>query len=149
MDNNYPAVLVTPSCDIENNNTNLWTFVALIPDVIAAKQMISPQSVGRDKEIKNTLRLLIRQQKQRYHWLPIKIDNTEAHVADFSCVTSINSTEIQTTATRVAALKSSWREQLTTRYAMYMGRIGVDDFIESEVNDYLERLTITVKSSSI
>lgn len=41
FDKSMPAVLVTPACDIEQDKVDLWTFVALFPDVDVAKATVA------------------------------------------------------------------------------------------------------------
>lgn len=156
FDRRMPAVLVTPSCDVEQAKVDLWTFIALFPDVDLARQVVdadtSDWQATRDgdgrlklsgkkrKSLKRILLQLLSHRYPRYHWLPVQVGGSPAQVADFSCVSSLPAQEIRATGRRVASLRSSWREQLPARYAAFMGRVGTDDFLSDEVDTHLARL---------
>jgi hypothetical protein len=146
-----PAVLVTPACDLEHDKVDLWTFVVLYPDVdiartLVAKDLASWQktagqlSRGQQEALTKKVRELIAHRFGRYHWIPVKIGEHPAHVADFSCVTSLPAGEVQGTARRIASMASSWREQLPARYASYMARVGTVDFDRAEIEPQVDRL---------
>ncbi len=82
---------------------------------------------------------LMRQQYPRYHWIPLKVAEVDGHVADFTFVTSMMSTEVRQ-LTRVASLESSWREQLPARYVAYMGRVGTEDTPPQELKTHRDRI---------
>lgn len=151
-----PAVLVTPACDLEHDKVDLWTFVTLFPDTEVARQLAkpeiagwaSPYSVPLSKKQLGTLgkimHSLLLQKFPRYHWIPAEIGDYPAQVADFTCVTSLPAREVRAKAKRLASLKSSWREQLPTRYAAYLGRVGTEDFLEDGLLVHVERLVESI-----
>jgi hypothetical protein len=134
------AVLVTPACDLEHGNaTDLWTFVALRPDVDVAAAIVKEQSSP-----KSSLSQLMKQRYYRYHWLPVNIGAYPAHVADFGIVTSLPMGEVTQSAKRLYSMNSSWREQVPARYAAYIGRVGVVDYTTEETQAHLDRLVQNV-----
>lgn len=155
-DDDLPAVLVTPACDLQHGNVSLLTFVALFPDVEVARQIVAPHlpdwgvevdaaglahvNNSQRKSLQKELRHLTKHRFQRFHWLPIAIGDCAAHVADFSWVTSLPSAEVTDAATRIASMRSSWKEQLAARYVAFMGRVGTEDFISVEVESHIERM---------
>ena len=135
-DSKLPAVLVTPACDLEHGSaTDLWTFVALRPDAEVAGDLVEEHGSP-----KSSLSQLMKQRYYRYHWLPVSIGTIPGHVADFAMVTSLPMGEVTKAAKRLYSMNSSWREQLPTRYAAYIGRIGVDDYSKSETQSHIDRL---------
>ncbi len=155
FDKSMPAVLVTPACDIEQEKVDLWTFVALFPDVDVARATVSKElaswragggsvSTKQRTSLANTVRGLITQRLPRYHWLPVTIGASAGHVADFSCVTALPVAEVKERTARLVTLRSSWREQLPARYAAYMARVGTQDFKEEAVVAQIDRLVAAV-----
>ena len=131
-----PAVLVTPACDLEHGSaTDLWTFVALRPDVEVAADIV--RELGSPK---GSLSQLMKQRYYRYHWLPVSIGASLGHVADFGIVTSLPMGEVTQSARRMYSMNSSWREQVPARYAAYIGRVGVVDYTKDEAQTHLDRL---------
>ncbi len=155
FDKKIPAVLVTPACDIEQEKVDLWTFVALFPDVEVAKDCVAKElaewklvaaapSKNQRNALSKALRGLVTQRLPRYHWIAVSIGEAAAHVADFTCVTALPVAEVKGEATRVATLRSSWREQLPARYAAFMARVGTVDFKDDALAGEIERLVDAV-----
>lgn len=152
FDKAMPAVLVTPACDIEQDKVDLWTFVALFPDVDVAKATVvkdladwnlvpgTAPSKNQRASLAKALRNLVGQRLPRYHWLPVKIGEFGGHVADFTCVTALPAEEVKQKAKRIATLRSSWREQLPARYSAFMARVGTLDFKDDVLGAEIERL---------
>jgi hypothetical protein len=165
VDTDLPGVLVTPACDIEQGKVDLWTFVALFPDVAVARALVAKDiegwmkpgatssSAGSGLSTKQRAALakkmdeLLNHRFARYHWLPVRIGDSPAHVADFSYVTALPADEVKE-RTRVASLRSSWREQLPARYASFMARVGTVDFKREDVATEVERLVQVLSAGS-
>ncbi len=149
-------MLVTPACDLEHDKVSLWTFVALFPDSDVARQIVAKEMAGwnltrgedgvlrlsapQRQSLESRVASLIGQKYGRYHWIPIQIGESMAQVADFTCVTSLPVEEVRANTVRIASVKSSWREQIPTRYAAYLGRIGTDDFAKDSLRTHIDRL---------
>ena len=157
-----PAVLVTPACDIDREKVDLWTFVVLYRDDDVARGLLAkdleiwqkaragaPLTKNQRDAVTKKVRELIEHRFGRYHWLPVAIDGHPAHVADFSCVSSLPAGEIEAKARRVTTLTSSWREQLPARYASYMARVGTVDFKRDEIDAEVERLVRSVAGARV
>jgi len=145
-----PGVLLTPSCDIAQGKVATWTFVALFKDEDVAASILGadvrswnlgsgePSSKQHAALAKHATELL-HQRVPRFHWLPVTIAGHLGWVADFTFITALPIDECKS-ATRVARLASSWREQLPARYAAYMSRVGTDDFHPAELSAHAKRL---------
>lgn len=158
FDKKLPAILVTPACDLEHPDAgvSLWTLVALFPDTEIARQVVAKElaqwnlprgqdgslslSVSKRNKLDERVGNLIRQRYPRYHWVPVEVGGSPGNVADFNCVTSIPAEEVRQRGRRLASLVSSWREQLPARYAAYMGRIGTEDYEESDLRAHVDRI---------
>lgn len=152
FDKSMPGVLVTPACDVEQEKVDLWTLVALFPDAEVARAIVAktlaewkvgagnPPTNKQRQALAKDLRALVTQRLPRYHWIPVRIGESPAHVADFSAVTALPVAEVKGKAARVATLQSSWREQLPARYAAFMARVGTVDFKEDALSAEIERL---------
>ena len=152
FDKSMPAVLVTPACDIEQDKVDLWTFVALFPDVDVAKATVTKEladwnlapgtqpSKNQRASLSKALRGLVGQRLPRYQWLPVKIGDVAGHVADFTCVTALPAEEVRQKVKRVATVRSSWREQLPARYSAFMARVGTLDFKDDALVAEVDRL---------
>jgi hypothetical protein len=157
-DTELPAVLVTPACDIEQSKVDLWTFVALYPDTEVARAIVakdleswrksgtSTLSANQKSSLAKTMRDLLGHRYPRYHWLPVRIGDHTAHVADFSWVTALPAEEVRRSV-RIATLRSSWREQLPARYASFMARVGTVDFKPEDVAREVDRLVMAITAS--
>jgi hypothetical protein len=151
LDATRPGVLVTPACDIEQEKVDLWTFVVLYKDEEVAQALLAKDlegwrkgggtlTKGQRDAVAKKVRELIDHRFGRYHWIPVGIADHPAHVADFSCVSSLPADEVRKDARRVAALTSSWREQLPARYSSFMARVGTTDFKREELDPQVERI---------
>lgn len=159
MDSVTPGILLTPACDIEHEKVDTWTFVALFPDVDVARAITQRHTAGWTRSqggtfsnsqrgsLERTFRELMMQRIPRYHWVPVRIGASEAHVADFTRITSIPVEEIKEGARRLATLRSSFREQLPARYASYMARVGTSDILPAEIDLHVRRLLGFIESS--
>ncbi len=159
-DEELPAILLTPACDVAQDKVDNWTFVALFPERAVVTQFSEalmadwgPRRTADGKailtqkqksSIQNRIRELVGQRMPRFHWLPVGIDGSESHVADFTCVTSLSAEEARVNLVRICSLNSSWREQIAARYAAYMGRVGTEDFDAAELDSHIERMAAFV-----
>ena len=149
-------MLVTPSCDVEQEKVDFWTLVALFPDVDVAKAVVAKDleswnvasgavvSKGQRQALGKALRNLVEQRLPRYQWVPVGIGDARAHVADFTCITAVPVNEVKTKSRRLATLRSSWREQLPARYAAFMARVGTLDLNDDVLTQTIERLIADV-----
>ena len=165
VDRPLPGVLVTPACDIYQDKVDLWTFVALFPDIDVTRAILHPEArqwgiaedeSGRLRGLTGNQRIqaerrileLVTQRYPRYHWVPVPIAAHEAYVADFSYVTSVPAEEARRSSTRIARLQSSWREQLPARYVAFMGRVGTADLSSSFLDAHTARIKKAVIAHS-
>jgi hypothetical protein len=162
FDAKRPGVLVTPACDLALDKVDLWTFVALYRDTDVARDVIEPVldgwgsfqlseggrhmglSAKQREQVEKKILDLLNQRYLRYHWLPVVIDDHPAHVADFSCVTSLPADEVRSRTTRIASLSSSWREQVPARYTAFMGRVGTVDYSVDWLDNHMKRIVGTL-----
>jgi len=145
LDEYFDAVVLTPACDIEQGKAELITSTALVSAWTLIAQLLKTdwkkenlvdddgRAIARAaltntkrKWLANQVKQLMRQQFPRYHWLgPLK-DGSDPLIADFQILSCISIDEARS-AERIGVLVSPFREQLPTRYAAYMGRIGTPD----------------------
>jgi hypothetical protein len=135
----HRAIILTPTCDIENDKAVYVIAVALYPFT----SIISVLLDGSWRDIKYEgggeprLELTPRQREQlskkikqlmanefpRYHWLdPIEVGE-EAYICDFQLLTSLRADEVYDMPV-LAYLDSEWLEQVPARFVAYQGRIG-------------------------
>ncbi|MGH7466995.1 MAG: hypothetical protein ACRENP_03320 [Longimicrobiales bacterium] len=150
IDEHFPGIVLTPACDFEQGKVELATACALISAWDLLSQLLrtdwqkdglidqsgspvlrSSLSAGKTKWFKGQVRSVARQQFPRYHWLPPPPGTKVPLIADFQILACVPVDEIRA-VTPIAALLSPFREQLPTRYAAYVGRIGTPD-AEAEV----------------
>lgn len=150
LDDHFRAVVLTPACDLEQGKAELITVAALVNawDLVAellatdwVKQGLTEESgrlvdrsrlsSGNQKWLAGQLRRMMKQQFPRYHWISPQTDSDAPFVVDFQIVGCLAMEEVEP-ITRLGVLVSPYREQLPSRYAAYMGRIGTPD-LEPEV----------------
>lgn len=148
IDAELPAVILTPTCDVEQNNWSYLTCVALQPfpgtigkqilrgkwgDLAYAgkasegvlRETLTP---GQVDSLRKKVRSLMDQKEPRFHWFDPWAEGGQAHIADFQLVTSMTKMELDTVK-QVAYLNTEYLESLPARYVSYMGRIGTPDRI--------------------
>lgn len=159
LEDDLPAVVLTPTCDVDQNKWSYLTCVALhaFPGEIG-KQILRGQWSDIAYDVKDGVRTertsLTRKQKERlsdkveelvknkiprFHWFDPWEEGGQAYIADFQLVTSMTRAEL-TTATHVAYLAPEHLESLPSRYVNYMGRIGTQDRPQGSHLVYAEQL---------
>lgn len=156
IDEVFHGVVLTPTCDIAQNKAellvlcaaiNAWDLVSdliktdwkndgLVSDtgeLIAAADL----SQGKRKTLRDKIQRLMRQQFPRYHWLAPIADGKDPLIADFQILACVAPEEIDS-ARIVASLESPFREQVPTRYAAYVGRIGTPDIPPSVQDEWVD-----------
>lgn len=139
------AIVVTPRCDIEHK-LDFLTYCALYRlDEFVRGQLAGSWNDGKlldavgafrptaAKNERNGLRKSVRgdvdrvsQGKySRYHWLD-PFDGGEPRIVDFQLVQSLQAEEASALVLLSALTEPYW-EQVASRYAAYMGRVGVPD----------------------
>ncbi len=84
--------------------------------------------------VKNLKKILenISPLKASHYYLPGKNELTKGFLIDFSYITSVPYTKLET-QTITFRLKSPWREQLLNRYIGFSLRIGTEDYSEESI----------------
>ncbi|WP_152544805.1 hypothetical protein [Deinococcus phoenicis] len=154
LDDEYPAVILTPTCDIEQHKVNFFTCVALRPFPEMAEQFLAgpwrdvayegdkrrPQLTKKQSEsLEKKFRSLFSQREPRYHWFDPWIPGGDGYVADFQLVTSVTTEEMSSLEV-VAQLNSEYLEALPARYVSYMGRIGTPDRGAEDYKEHFEKM---------
>lgn len=151
----YSAVILTPTCDIENDKADYITLIALIPltevinrlldgswkDIkydengVVRKFLNNKQQIQLEKRIKE----LMSNAYMRYHWFdPVKLGG-DPLICDFQLLTSVSSDEINKLKC-VGYLDSEWLEQLPARFVSYQGRIGTPNRPENSHEIHLQKV---------
>ena len=139
LDEERPGVVLNPACDFAQDKAEFVMMCALHNawDLIRGLLASDWKKIKNQKEAANQIKLMIRQRFPRYHWLPPLPGANPPLVADFQTLSTLHLAEVSELPKR-AALRSPFREQLPTRFASYMNRIGVPDPAESDVNRWID-----------
>jgi len=148
-----PAIVLTPACDILHAQTELVLTVAgifpashIFERFLQKNKLTLGQIIGRDVTRRKTYRGVTDTFKKQYlanrvlmyHFLPRYEDKLQDSFIDFSIVRTLSAQELLRRS-KIAVLKSPWREAVPSRYAAYSLRIGVreydDNLLEVVVND--------------
>jgi hypothetical protein len=161
IDESHPGLILTPNCDFAQEKCDLVHACALRDAWYVIEQFIrgewseiklvgsdgqlipSPLPSGKRKALAASIKQLIKQRLPRYHWLVPLPGTTVPQVLDFQVVGSVDLLEIQG-ATILAQLASPYGEQISARYASYMGRIGTDDFADAEIDGWISTAISTL-----
>lgn len=148
------ALVLTPTCDFAQQKCELvqvcaifdawetvehfvrgeWAGLGLVSD--SGALVGGPLSKGKFKDFANSMRQLITQRLPRYHWLAPLPGEPRPQLLDFQLVESVSIQEVAGTKI-VGELASPFREQVSARYAAYMGRVGTPDFGASEIDGWV------------
>lgn len=162
IDEPHPGVVLTPTCDLEQRKADLIQICALfdawelIAELVrsdwkgiglvdaAGTRVRGPLSTGKRREFSSQVKQLIGQRFPRYHWLaPVPGRTGNPMLADFQVLTSISMEDLRD-ARILAGLSSPFAEQLASRYAAYMGRIGTPDFESAQVGAWIQAAVDTL-----
>lgn len=138
-DSSEYGFLLTPECDLEQEKAETVVFVAVFDALllfqdfargIAGLTETSGAFVANPRDGSGRLRDKIsdiqNQRVQRYHWLQPLPGTDMPLVADFQYLSCL-STDSARTLSVIANIVDPVRAAVATRYAAYVGRIGVDD----------------------
>ena len=124
------GLILTPRCDIDMDKADFLTLcVVATPDAILGAR---PEWSTR-KRRHGELSKIIDQSHPRWQWLEPLPGFDSGAIVDFQVILSIATAELEG-AQVAATLDGPWREQVNSRYAAYMGRVGVPDVSRHERN---------------
>ena len=118
------AIVVTPKCDVWQDKADFLAVCAVTsPDAIMRLRVEWDSMPSRRSNLED----ILRQKHARYHWLGLDLTAfADGAIADFQVIASVAPTSVDG-ASVFHRLAGPWSEELSARYAAYMGRIGVPD----------------------
>lgn len=148
-------VILTPSCDLVKNSQRqpkaenvLLAECIPLPVTAEAKAWVKHTDVNTS-EAKNTKgalkEFLKNRKKERYYFLPGTFFLPDLNV-DMEAVYSIPFAQLQDFK-KTATLDSPFAECLLNRFSRYMGRVGIPELYESEIERIIGNLKVSGKKS--
>lgn len=116
------AVVLTPRCDIEWKADFLTLCAVASPHEILRKRA----TLDTTKKRRNFVDSMLKGTNQRFHWLEPIDRFPRGAVADFQLVASI-AADVLIPEDVIIRIAGPYCEELSARYAAYMGRVGVPD----------------------
>lgn len=149
------GIVLTPACDIAQGKAELVLVCAVFPakgllehlfkvdwskvgslteegELVCREEL----STGKEKQIRNQLLRLIGQQYPRFHWLCPFPEIPSCWVIDFQTLASFPQSELKKCPI-LAGLNSPFKEQVSSRFSAYAGRIGTPDLPKDEFANQL------------
>ena len=137
----YPAIILTPTCDIVTKKANYLTVAQIIParwvyvKICMSRGLTDDQIAGVAQTEPNVQKSIkkdfvehyMENRTYRYHYLPKRDKVFEDSFIDFQAVKTLYPKVLQEHK-KIAALKSPWREAVPARYAAYCLRIGTPNY---------------------
>ncbi len=145
-DEDYPIIILTPTCDIAQEKVDHHRFAVLQPfpflylkicqDICGDESMdLNNLSITKKGQIKNKLSQAIKNSWPRYHFLPQEGVVKTTRIIDFEIIFSVPLNTFSPNL-KVARLNSPYREELIHRYSHHTMRIGT----EGLSNDKIEQI---------
>lgn len=146
------GLVLTPRCDIEQSKADFVQLCALYPMYQFIQAMLNstwsklndPTKVA---DLRGQIRNLAKQRIPRYHWFDPLPGTQVPLIADFQHIASLLLHDLGDIEL-VAELASPFREQVPTRYAAYMGRVGVPDSPEADRERWVEVVITSIFPST-
>jgi len=137
FDKAYPAIVLTPICDIVSRRAEYLKVAQIIPAQLVYEEFLESkgvtelemsgvQALGRKRALglkKEFTEQFMKNRVYRYHFLPRLRDILADSFVDFQIVQTVHAENLKGPK-KLALLKSPWRECLPSRYAAYCLRIG-------------------------
>jgi len=160
----YDGICVSPQCEIgKADRAHYFTFCLLQsleffvvaqlhrhgfdPEVIAGKRDKKPPAKSQLKGFYNSLiNDYLGNKTHRYYFLPGNDVNITDSVIDFE-ITECLSREQADALLKKGVLKSPWREDIPTRFASYIARIGTAHISKDRRQQALDALDIPILKS--
>jgi len=144
-DNHY--LVLSPACDLAQGCENV-ILVRLIKlfelEAIQLKKerYLEAESNGKRGDLISTLQNYIKNNKDRYHFLPRFLE-FDAHVADYQKITTLSYSDAND-LTSVMSISPLYFKDVQSRFASYYARQGSPDFDSASLSqEYFESLTST------
>ncbi len=145
---NYPIVILTPTCDIALKKVDYYRFTVLEPfpffflkicQEVNGDEPLDLENLSNKKrnKIKNKLDKAIKNAWPRYHFLPKEEGVFKTNrIIDFETIFSVPLNTFRPTL-RVARLLSPYREELIHRYSHHTMRIGTEDLPKDKIEQII------------
>lgn len=160
IDSNVNAVLITPTCDLEQGKVHYIKFVAsvrldfvlkIIADTIGidASSFDSGTAINT-RQCTNLIRAVRRNANgdllPRYYLVTPYQDIFPACYLDFQQIFVVPTLQVkeELMAKRFARIKSPWKEQISLRYSGYSMRVGTPDYSDDEFKSLITLSGLTL-----
>jgi hypothetical protein len=149
------GLILTPRCDIAQDRVEFlhvcplldaweivgefiskeWTGAKLLAE--DGSRLPGPLSKTKRDNFANSLKLVITQRLPRYHWLEPLPGSTIPQILDFQILLSILLDEVKDKPV-VAELAGPFAEEVSARYAAFMGRVGTPDYSSTQIDQWTD-----------
>ncbi len=147
------AVVLTPICDIATKRCPYLTLAPIIPaqiiyDTFLLKNQITDEQIlgvisvtaKQFKSLKEDfIDQYIRNNVYRYHFMPRLEKIFDSSFVDFQVVQTFSVDEFK--YSKIALLKSPWREAVPSRYAAYCLRIGTPNYSDTLLESFYQGIS--------
>lgn len=154
LDTNVTAVIITPTCDLQNGKAHFVKFAGVVEAGIVMNAIADSVGIGLEyfdgtetlsgKQNKQITKLIDRNIDgsflPRYYLLTRLNDELPPCYIDLQQIFVIPTMQVlgEYRANRIGRLKSPWREQLIAQYTGYAMRIGTPECPEVSITDLIE-----------
>jgi len=157
---NVNAVLITPTCDIEQDKAFFLKFVATVPPYVVVSTIAA--GVGIEESALKSGKPLNRKQADRlmrgirnnatgnllprFYLLTEYLNTIPASYLDFQRVFVVLYEQVinEYLDERIARILSPWREDIVARYSGYSMRVGVPDYSVDDLKKIITSVGITL-----
>jgi len=163
--NKRPAVLLTPECDLVNQEgrskpkAQYLLFVGIVPfdeilyNIMSQLKITKSQRIGQETLDEITFTDLLMTLKRffnggifpRYFYLPPIPSFIKDSVIDFQITETRKITPDlmdHLKQNRIARIRSSWKEAIPVRFSTYTSRIGVEDLTDDYIDQILKNYNL-------
>jgi hypothetical protein len=149
------GLILTPRCDIAQGRAELIHACALFDawDVVEDfvrnewKKMklvnedgtliSGPLVATKQSDFANSLRQVIAHRMPRFHWLAPLPGESIPQILDFQVLTSVAIDELASKPI-LAGLSAPFGEEVSARYASFMGRVGTPDHLPEQIEQWVQ-----------
>lgn len=162
IDSNVNAVVITPTCDLEQGKAHFIKFVASVPldfvlKIIADSIGIDVSSFDSGTAInsKQCTKLITAARRNsngdllpRYYLVTSYQDIFPACYLDFQQIFVVPTLQVKEEfmTKRFARIESPWKEQISSRYSGYSVRVGTPDYSDNEFKSLIMLSGLTLSA---
>ena len=127
-------LVITPACDVSQGNAEYYQLLKMVrlEDIQAVREK------GRSGNRKEVIKNLVRNSKNRFHYLPAFGEEVDMLV-DFQSITTINKEVDYKEVVPLCAIASPFFKDIVNRFSSYYARQGSPDFDAETLSDQLNQ----------